>query len=98
MTYNTTADGSTGSTTGNTTGSTDPAGGLSLPGSSASPAPTATANPTAAPMPTSGGDSYNRDTSSTLVFYIVVAVLALVAVGGILVYLALINRRRGGDE
>lgn len=98
VTYNTTADGSTGSTTGNTTGSTDPAGGLSLPGSSASPAPTATANPTAAPMPTSGGDSYNRDTSSTLVFYIVVAVLALVAVGGILVYLALINRRRGGDE
>lgn len=94
VTYNTTADGSTGSTTG----STDPAGGLTLPGASASPAPTATASPTAAPMPTSGGDSYNRDTSSTLVFYIVVAVLALVAVGGILVYLALINRRRGGDE
>ena len=98
VTYNTTADGSTGGSTGGTTGSTDPAGGLSLPGASASPTPTATANPTAAPTPTSGGDSYNRDTSSSLVFYIVVAVLALVAVGGILVYLALINRRRGGDE
>lgn len=97
VTYNTTAAGSTGGTTGST-GATDPAGGLTLPGSSASPAPTATANPTASPMPTSGGDSYNRDTSSSLVFYIVVAVLALVAVGGILVYLALINRRRGGDE
>ena len=98
VTYNTTADGSTGSTAGSTTGTTDPAGGLSLPGASASPSPTATANPTAAPTPAGGGDSYNRDTSSTLVFYIVVAVLALVAVGGILVYLALINRRRGGDE
>ena len=98
VTYNTTADGSTGGSTGGTTGSTDPAGGLSLPGASASPTPTATANPTAAPTPTSGGDSYNRDTSSSLVFYIVVAVLALVAVGGILVYLAVINRRRGGDE
>ena len=98
VTYNTTADGSTGSTAGSTTGTTDPAGGLSLPDASASPTPTATANPTAAPTPAGGGDSYNRDTSSTLVFYIVVAVLALVAVGGILVYLALINRRRGGDE
>lgn len=86
------ASGSTGSTGAIGTG------GLTLPGASASPAPTATASPTAAPMPTSGGDSYNRDTSSTLVFYIVVAVLALAAVGGILVYLAVINRRRGGDE
>ena len=98
VTYNTATDDSTGSTAGGTTGTTDPTGGLTLPGTSESPAPTATANPTAAPTPAGGGDSYNRDTSSTLVFYIVVAVLALVAVGGILVYLALINRRRGGDE
>lgn len=98
VTYNTAAGGATGDTAGSTTGNTDPTGGLSLPGASTAPAPTATANPTAAPMPTSGGDSYNRDTSSTLVFYIVVAVLALAAVGGILVYLALINRRHGGEE
>ncbi|MGN0983022.1 MAG: hypothetical protein ACI4O0_09045 [Candidatus Limivicinus sp.] len=98
VTYNNTAGSTTGSTTENTTGNAGLSTGLPLPGSTASPAPTVTANPTAAPMPTSGGDSYNRDTSSTLVFYIVVAVLALVAVGGILVYLALINRRRGGDE
>ena len=98
VTYNTAAGDTTGGNTGSTTGGTDPAGGLTLPGASTAPAPTATANPTAAPMPTSGGDSYNRDTSSTLVFYIVVAVLALAAVSGILIYLAMVNRRRGGDE
>ena len=98
VTYNTTSDNGSGNGANGTAGTTDPSGGLNLPGASTAPAPTATANPTAAPMPTSGGDSYNRDTSSTLVFYIVVAVLALAAVGGILVYLALINRRRGGDE
>lgn len=98
VTYNTTSDNGSGNGANGTAGTTDPSGGLNLPGASTAPAPTATANPTAAPMPTSGGDSYNRDTSSTLVFYIVVAVLALAAVGGILVYLALINRRRGSDE
>ena len=97
VTYGSASGDAAGGTTGGTTGGTDTTGGL-LPLGTETPAPTATANPTAAPMPTSGGDSYNRDTSSTLVFYIVVAVLALVAVGGILVYLAVINRRRGGDE
>ena len=89
-------NGMSGST-GSTTGGLDGSNGLQ-PQSTATPAPTAAVNPTAAPTPAGSGDSYNRDTSSTLVFYIVVAVLALVAVGGILVYLALINRRRGGDE
>lgn len=83
--------GTTGGSTGGTTGG--------LPLETETPAPTATAQPTVAPtMPSSDGDSYNRDTSSSLVFYIVVAVLALVAVGGILVYLAIVNRRRDGDE
>ena len=98
VTYNTgTTGGTTGSTANGTTGTTAPNGGLQ-PLGTATPAPSATASPTAAPMPTSGADSYDRGSSSTLVFYIVVAVLALVAVGGILVYLAMVNRRRGGDE
>lgn len=101
VTYNTGTTGTTGGTTGSTangtTGTTAPNGGLQ-PLGTATPAPSATASPTAAPMPTSGADSYDRGSSSTLVFYIVVAVLALVAVGGILVYLAMVNRRRGGDE
>lgn len=93
------ASGDAGTTTGASNGATTNSGADGLLLDTASPTPALpSATSTAAPMPTSGGDSYNRDTSSTLVFYIVVAVLALAAVGGILVYLAVINRRRGGDE
>lgn len=82
--------------TGDTGGQTD--GGLSPLEPSPSPSPTATAAPSPSPTPEGGEDNFDRDGSSTLIFYIVVAVLALVAVGGILVYLAVINSRRGKGE
>lgn len=70
--------------------------GTSDPEATASASPTPTA--TVAPTPENGGDNYDRDGTSSLVFYIVVAALALVAVGGILVYLAIVNSRKGGGD
>ena len=57
---------------------------------------TRTASPTSSPE---DSGSYDRGNSSTLIFYIVVAGLALLAVGGILIYLIIVNSRRGkGDD
>ena len=70
------------------------------PNSSASPSPSASPSATASPTssPEDSG-SYDRGNSSTLIFYIVVAGLALLAVGGILIYLIIVNSRRGkGDD
>lgn len=76
----------------------DDANSTSSPGATATP----TANPSPTVSPTSSPEdsgSYDRGNSSTLIFYIVVAGLALLAVGGILIYLIIVNSRRGkGDD
>ncbi len=71
------------------------------PNSSASPSPSASPNATTAPTssPETDNGSYDRGSSSTLIFYIVVAGLALLAIGGILIYLIIVNSRKGrGDD
>lgn len=76
----------------------DDANSTSSPGATATP----TANPSPTVSPTSSPEdsgSYDRGNSSTLIFYIVVAGLALLAVGGILIYLIVVNSRKGkGDD
>ena len=65
-------------------------------------APLTSPSPSASPTETIDSDSsngsYDRGSSSTLIFYIVVAGLALLAVGGILVYLVIVNSRKGKDD
>lgn len=62
------------------------------------PSPSPSASPTATADSNSSNGSYDRGSSSTLIFYIVVAGLALLAVGGILVYLVIVNSRKGKDD
>lgn len=66
------------------------------PLTSSSPSPSA--GPTDNADSDSSNGSYDRGSSSTLIFYIVVAGLALLAVGGILVYLVIVNSRKGKDD
>lgn len=66
------------------------------PLTSSSPSPSA--SPTETIDSDSSNGSYDRGSSSTLIFYIVVAGLALLAVGGILVYLVIVNSRKGKDD
>lgn len=63
----------------------------------ASPSPSASMTPSPTAEQTDNG-SYDRGSSSTLIFYIVVAGLALLAVGGILIYLVVVNTRKGGKD
>ena len=80
--------------------------GTQNPDSSLAPlessAPSASPSPsTSTPSPTTDqtdNGSYDRGNSSTLIFYIVVAGVALLAVGGILVYLIIVNTRKGRDD
>lgn len=77
----------------------DDANSTSSPGATATPTanPSPTVSPTSSPEADNG--NYDRGNSSTLIFYIVVAGLALLAVGGILIYLIIVNSRRGkGDD
>ena len=77
----------------------DDANSTSSPGATATPTanPSPTVSPTSSPEADNG--SYDRGNSSTLIFYIVVAGLALLAVGGILIYLIVVNSRNGkGDD
>lgn len=100
VTYNEAATNTTDPASTSTPNST----GTNLPGYNGENSTSGTtASSTPAPTPTSpngGGENYNSSNgSSTLIFYIVVAVLALAAVGGILVYLAIVNSRgKGGEE
>ena len=64
---------------------------------SASPSPSTTTTPSPTENQTNNG-GYDRGNSSTLIFYIVVAGVALLAVGGILVYLIIVNTRKGRDD
>ncbi len=65
-----------------------------------SPSPTASSSPSPSPTATAEtqNGNYDRGNSSTLIFYIVVAGLALLAVGGILIYLVVVNTRKGKDD
>lgn len=65
-----------------------------------SPSPTASSSPSPSPTATAEtqNGNYDRGNSSTLIFYIVVAGLALLAVGGILIYLVVVNTRKGRDD
>lgn len=65
-----------------------------------SPSPSASSSPSPSPTATAEtqNGNYDRGNSSTLIFYIVVAGLALLAVGGILIYLVVVNTRKGKDD
>ena len=78
--------------------------GTDSPSSSLAPlgSPSRTASSSPSPSPTATAETqngnYDRGNSSTLIFYIVVAGLALLAVGGILIYLVVVNTRKGKDD
>ncbi len=90
-TYSPLVEVSYGSGTDNPSSSLAPLGSPS-PTASSSPSPSSTAT-----AETQNGN-YDRGNSSTLIFYIVVAGLALLAVGGILIYLVVVNTRKGKDD
>ena len=61
------------------------------------PEATPTPIPTATPTPASGNGSYDRGSSTQIIFFIIIGVLALAALIGVVVYLRIDSRKRGDD-